>query len=221
MRTEIFPDKIIRSSRRTLSVCIDGRGEVIVRAPKRYPEERIFAFLKAKEGWIRKKQAECAQNALPLPTQDLEGYPLPLIGKPTPLSLIQGKKVVYREGRLYVPKERGREKLIKWLKERALALLTAETAKQAEKMGVEYTSIRVTSAKTRWGSCTEENALRYTFRLLYCPMEIVEYVVIHELAHIRHKNHSKAFWQEVERYLPDWKERRKRLKASQTLMEIF
>jgi predicted metal-dependent hydrolase len=88
-------------------------------------------------------------------------------------------------------------------------------------MCVSYTSITITSAKTRWGSCSGDNALRYTYRLLYCPKEIIDYVVVHELAHTVEHNHSKRFWQVVERYIPDWKERRKWLKAHGILMEIF
>jgi hypothetical protein len=91
----------------------------------------------------------------------------------------------------------------------------------AKEMGVSYRSITITSAKTRWGSCSGENALRYTFRLLYCPKEIIDYVVVHELAHTLQHNHSKQFWQVVERYIPDWKTRRKWLKDHGILMEIF
>ncbi len=221
MRTELIPDQILRSSRKTLSVCIDGRGRLIVRAPKRYPQERIFAFLQEKEGWIRKKLAEKEKNLLPLPPQDLEGYAFPLLGKTTRISLYEGKKVLLEGDTLYVPKERGREKLVAWLKAQAKELLGQETEKQAKRMGVEYPSVRISGAKTRWGSCSGKNALRYTFRLCYCPVEIIEYVVVHELAHIRHKNHSPAFWREVEKYLPDWRVRRKWLKAQGILMEIF
>ena len=88
-------------------------------------------------------------------------------------------------------------------------------------MGVSYKSVAITSAKTRWGSCSGDNAIRYTFRLLNCPKEVIDYVVVHELAHTIHHNHSKAFWLTVEKFIPDWKTRRKWLKDHGILMEVF
>ncbi len=221
MRSNIQPDEIIRSSRKTLSISIDGRGRLIVRAPKRFAEERIYAFLHEKESWILKKQAERRATALPLPPENLHGYTLPILGKGVEISLYKGRKVALEQGILYLPKDKPKEKLVKWLKATAKAVLEEETAGAAAMMGVRYTSITITSARTRWGSCSKEDALRYTFRLLYCPREIIRYVAVHELAHTRHKNHSPRFWREVERYLPDYKNRRKWLKAHGSLMELF
>ncbi len=123
--------------------------------------------------------------------------------------------------RLCVPKDESEARLVKWIKGQAKEYFAAETARVAAKMGVKYRSVGVSSAKTRWGSCSASDAIRYTFRLIYCPEEIIEYVVVHELAHTLHKNHSKAFWREVERMLPDWKLRRKWLKSHGIFMEIF
>ncbi|WP_456433893.1 M48 family metallopeptidase [Nitratifractor sp.] len=75
-------------------------------------------------------------------------------------------------------------------------------------------------ARSRWGSCNAQNALSLNTRLLICPAEIRDYVIVHELCHIRHKNHSKDFWDLVGRYLPDWKERRKRLREYERYLYI-
>ena len=88
-------------------------------------------------------------------------------------------------------------------------------------MNVRYESVSITSARTRWGSCSGKNAVHYPFRLLYLPREIIEYVVVHELAHTVHKNHSKAFWGLVERYVPNWRARRKTLKEAGWLTYLF
>lgn len=158
-----------------------------------------------------------------LPPENLDGYTFLLLGKPTVICLHEDKKVGYdsESNRIFLPKERSKERLIKWLKENALRILTLATERKAAEMGVSYQSVSITSARTRWGSCSGVNALRYTFRLLYCPKEIIDYVVVHELAHTRHKNHSRLFWLEVEKYIPDWKSRRKWLKTHGILMEIF
>ena len=81
-----------------------------------------------------------------------------------------------------------------------------------EVMGVRPTGIKITSARTRFGSCSGKNSLCFSLYLMAYPPEAIEYVVVHELAHIRHKNHSPAFYAEVERYLPDWRHRQALLK---------
>ena len=98
------------------------------------------------------------------------------------------------------------------LRQQAKEVLPPLVARWAEVMGVEPTGITVTGARSRFGSCSAQNRLCFSFRLMDYPMEAVEYVVVHELAHIRHKNHSAAFYAEVEAYLPDWRERRELLR---------
>lgn len=82
----------------------------------------------------------------------------------------------------------------------------------ADIMGIAYGRITMRNQKTRWGSCSSDGNLNFNCRLLFVPKELVDYVVVHELAHRRHMDHSPAFWQEVEKYMPDYKERRKQLK---------
>lgn len=91
-------------------------------------------------------------------------------------------------------------------------LVTQRAAYYAGLMGVSYGRISMRNQKTRWGSCSSDGNLNFNCRLLFVPPELVDYVVVHELAHRRHMNHSPAFWQEVERYLPDYRDRRERLK---------
>jgi predicted metal-dependent hydrolase len=219
----IQPDQIIRSARKTLSVSIDCFGRVTVRAPMRCATERIFSFLAEKESWIRKKQAEFVAATVALPTDNLQDFPLPILGKIYTICLYEGRLITMdrNENRLYVPTKNAKKRLIAWLKENAERIFIEQTARQAERMHLSYKSVAVSTAKSKWGSCSQDNALRYTFRLLYAPAEVVEYVIIHELAHVKHKNHSPLFWAEVAKYAPDYKARRKWLKNHAALMEIF
>ncbi len=219
----ITPDKIIRSARKTLSVSIDPFGRLIVRAPARLSEERIFAFLKEKEDWIRKHQAKKAGAESRLPPKNLDGYVFLLFGEEYRVALYGGKKVLCDEveKRLFAPRESAEETLKKWLKERAREILKALTDELAREMGVRYKSLSITSAKTRWGSCSFDNALHFSFRLVYAPEAVIRYVAAHELAHICVKNHSPAFWALVGKYVPDYKQKRRWLKDRSYLMQIF
>ncbi len=156
-----------------------------------------------------------------LPPENLDGYAFLLLGEEHVLRLTDERRIRLCGRIVYVPRENARKRLVKWLKENARQILTEVTERAAKEMGVTYRSVSVGSAKSRWGSCTYDNAVRYTFRLLYAPKEVIEYVAVHELAHVKHKNHSAAFWTEVEKYVPDWKRRRNWLKEHGILMEIF
>lgn len=219
----IQPDKIIRSNRKTLAVCISPFGEVTVRAPKTCDTARIFAFLEAKEKWILRQKAKTAGAGMRLPPENLHGFTFLLLGRDCRILLHGGRDIRFDRdtGSLYLPERNARARLQKWLKENALRIFTEATENAAKRMGVSYKSVRVTSAKTRWGSCSGENAVRYSFRLLYAPKEVIEYVVVHELAHTKQKNHSPKFWREVEKFDPAWRQKRAWLKTHAYLMEIF
>lgn len=219
----IQPDEIIRSRRKTLAITVDSFGRLIVRAPLRCSEARIFAFIREKEGWILRKKAERQGAGISLPPENLDGYQFLLLGQQCKIRLTSLDKVGYdaEKGILYLPQNNARERLIQWLKANAKRILTELTARTAVTMKAVYKSVSITSARRRWGSCSGEDALHYSFRLLYAPKAVIEYVVVHELAHTKHKNHSKAFWAEVATYVPDWREKRAWLKAHGGLMEIF
>ena len=158
-----------------------------------------------------------------LPSENLDGYSFLLLGAPCKILLFDGSNILYDgvKGCLYLPKKNARARLVKWLKENAKRIFTSVTERESERMGVKAKSVAVSSAKGKWGSCAYDNAVRYTFRLLYAPKDVIEYVVVHELAHIKHQNHSKLFWREVEKFCPSWREKRTWLKLHSSLLEIF
>ena len=219
----ITPDELIRSKRKTICVSVDPFGKITVRAPMRCSEEKIQVFLQEKEGWILRKKAEMQGVGIQLPPEDLDGYELVLLGRKCRIFVADITKIGYDKERdlIYLPKKNPKERLVKWLKENAKRIFSDVTDRQAKRMGTSYKSVRITSARGRWGSCSGENALNYSFRLLYAPKDVIEYVIVHELAHTKHKNHSKAFWSEVARYVPDWKVKRNWLKRNSGLMDVF
>ncbi len=219
----ITPDEIIRSRRKTLAISIDCFGRLIVRAPLSCSEARIFAFIKEKEGWIAKQKAKAAGAGVELPSENLDGFRFYLLGRKHTLRLTEERRIVYDESSdtVYLPRENAERRLVKWLKDNARRILTKVTERQAARMGVSYKSVTITSARGRWGSCSHDNAVHYSFRLIYAPKDVIEYVVTHELAHTKQKNHSKAFWAVVSAYVPDWKVKRGWLKEHRAVMEVF
>ena len=219
----IQPNQIIRSRRKTLAITVASFGRLIVRAPLNCSEQRIFEFIAEKEGWIVRKISEKKGAGIELPPENLHGYSLLLLGRKCKIYVTDTSKVAFdsEQGILCSPAKNPKDRLVKWLKENAKRIFTQVTADTAKRMGVTYQSVGVNSAKSRWGSCSGENAIHFTFRLLYAPKAVIEYVIVHELAHTKHHNHSKAFWFEVAKFVPDWKERRAWLKQHGALMEVF
>lgn len=101
---------------------------------------------------------------------------------------------------------------IKALADQALKIIPARVEYFARIIGVTYGNITIRNQKTRWGSCSSKGNLNFNYQLYYLPDELLDYVVIHELAHRRYMDHSKEFWAEVEKYCPDYRERRQQLK---------
>ena len=219
----IKPDEIIRSRRKTLAITVDSFGRCIVRAPLHCSEQRIFSFVAEKEAWIVRKMSEKKGAGIELPPENLHGYSLMILGRKCKICVADTPKVGFdgENGVVYLPEKNPKDRLVKWLKENAKHIFTQVTADTAKRMGVTYKSVGVNSARSRWGSCTGENAIHFTFRLLYAPKEVVEYVIVHELAHTKHHNHSKAFWLEVAKFVPDWKDKRAWLKRHSALMQVF
>jgi predicted metal-dependent hydrolase len=106
-----------------------------------------------------------------------------------------------------------RLEILLWLKKRAKAKFQKRVDFWAKRLGVRYQKMVVANAERRWGSCSAENVIRLSWRLIMAPLPILDYVVVHELCHVRHKNHGPQFWGQVEGAVPEYKARRKRLRA--------
>lgn len=200
--------KIVRSKRKTLSLTVTREGEVVVRAPARVSLEYIEKFVQKHRAWVEKRlSAVAAQPKLSL----RDGETVALFGSSY---RIRKGRARLSDGELFLPEEGREEAFVRLLKKFALEVMTVFTDRVAREHGLKFRAVRISSARGRWGSCNKEGTIAYTFRVAFLPPELCEYVAAHELAHTLVFNHSAAFWKEVERILPDYKERRKRLKAN-------
>ena len=109
---------------------------------------------------------------------------------------------------------------IKEYKKNAKNYIPARVEELALKYGFKYNNLRITSARTRWGSCSSKKNLNFTFRLILTPKEVIDYVIIHELSHLREMNHSRAFWNQVYEIIPDYKKHEKWLKENSDLYSL-
>jgi predicted metal-dependent hydrolase len=216
---------VVRSAkrRRTIAIALDT-GRVVVRAPLRSSDAEIAAIVGKRAAWILKRLA--APYAAPLIFAD--GATFPFRGVPGALEI----KVTISEGRrssvrwtapvleVAVPAaevaargdEAVRRAVIRWLAARALEAVQSGIDTWAPRVGALPTRVFVRDQRTRWGSCSSDGSLRFNWRLALIAPELVEYVVVHELCHIRQANHSPAFWALVRSVLPDADGRRKRLR---------
>lgn len=217
--------RIVHSRRKTVALVVTPEGELEVRAPLRFSRHQIDTLVREKSGWIE-KQIERARKTRLLTThrQLGDGARLWYLGKSFPLRLTgSGAGKVHFAHEFTLPESalpKAAPLLTAWYKAQARVLLNERVETYAQRFGLKVTGVRISSARTRWGSCSQKNAVSFTWRLIMAPLEVIDYVVIHELAHILEKNHSRAYWANVERMLPDYKVRRAWLRNNGRLLDL-
>ena len=209
-------DRIIRSKRRTVALIVEHDGSVTVRAPMRLPESAIREFAEKHIDWVVKKKAEMRAVIPPPQKQYQPGETFLYLGKEYPLEVVPGQhtKLILDDRFKIAESALGNAELVfqKWYRQQASQLIPERVKFFAELHQLPYEKIKITSARTRWGSCSPKNTLSFSWRLMLTPPEVIDYVIIHELAHTVHHNHSKRFWKLVEKLLPDFKARRRQLR---------
>jgi len=209
-------DRIIRSKRKTIALIVENNGSITVRAPMRMLESTIREFVAKHTNWVEKKQAEQRAKVPPQPKQYEPGENFPYLGNEYPLEIVRGQpqKLVLDDHFLLSESACENAELVfqNWYRQQARLIIIERVKFFADKYKLQYDQVRITSARTRWGSCSSKGTLSFSWRLIMTPLDIVDYVIIHELAHTIHHNHSRRFWKTVEKFLPDYKERRKHLK---------
>ena len=217
----MMPKKIIRSSRKSLALVIDEWGDLIVRAPKSMSMEQINRFIEKKDTWIRNKQGQAYMfTDKYLSIAGITGEKLSYLGQEYTINLSDTNRVCLEDRIVYIPSSDPKADLITWLKEQAYILIKERVLFYSSIMSVEYAKVRLTEAKGRWGSCSANNNLNFAWRLIMCPQKVIDYVVVHELSHIKYKDHSLRFWQCVGMVLPDYKEQDSWLKIHRKIMNI-
>ena len=211
-----------RSKRKTLSLSIDMDANLIVRAPLKLSEVAIKEFINRKHHWIITKQNEIReQNAKKQIFILKEGNQLSLLGQLRQIKRSQIDKVVVGSDLINIPFAMEHDSFREWLKEYSLRHFQDRVDYFAKVMGLSYKSVKVSEARKRWGSCGANNSLNFAWRLILCPSFCIDYVIVHELAHIIYKNHGKDFWLLVASFLPDYHVAQSWLKANGRLVNTI
>ena len=221
-----FNSILERQNRRTLSISITRDGLVKIKAPISMPISEIKSFVHDKQGWIREKLL--AISNIIDENKDITSYErfLFLGQKCTPYwadvnsfafdierkALILPKKL---SGKIVMPN------ICRFYRKKAKEILSQRVISICETMNVSPGRIRISNAKSRWGSCNSNKVVSLNWRLIMLPTKLIDYVIVHELAHLKHMDHSNRFWNEVETYVPDYGFLRKDLKKYSFVLDLF
>ena len=223
---EIKINQMVRSRRRTFSVEIERDGRLVVRAPQRASMEKVRQVVEEKRVWILRKQEmmrrRCAEAR---PKRFVEGESFLYLGEAYPLSLDgrDGMPIAFDGSRFVLSDEyvaNARNIFAAWYRERAREHIKERVERCSLAAGIGCGEVRITSARRRWGSCTVKGNLCFTWRLVMAPPDVIDYVVVHELAHIKHPNHSSMFWTEVASIMPDFERRRRWLRENEHFLTL-
>ena len=201
------------SKRKTVAIYITSDGKVEVRCPKRTRKSDIEEFITQKQKWIEKKLFELRNQSKIILRA---GETTPYLGDEYLIIATDGEEGFYGEA-FHIRKSEDEQYVYDALKQiyiqKAKELIPQRVHKYEEIMGLCASKIGITSANTRWGSCSAKNSLNFTWKLIMADLDTIDYVVVHELAHIKEKNHSKNFWSLVGLYKPDYKDSKKKLRG--------
>jgi predicted metal-dependent hydrolase len=208
-----------------LRVLADGTPEVVL--PRRAPLAPVKPFVQENAAWIRRQQerivtAREARAAAAFESSGcaaVDGVPRPVLLTAT---ASRARAALAGEGfRVEAPDLQGaRLALVAWYRRRAREVLTDRLDALAPRIGVSFGRVRIGDPKTRWASCSRNGNLNFSWRLLMFPPEVRDYVVIHELCHLKEMNHSRAFWSLVAEFCPDYNVHRKWLKENGPLLVL-
>ncbi len=209
-----------RKRRKTISLHIKEDGKIVVYAPYRTPKWEIEKFFNEKESWIVEKRSEKERSIKEAEKAFIWGEKFLFLGELYPLEIQDNNKeppLKLSFGKFVLDKnhiEEARDLFIKWYKEEAKERIIGRIDYYSKRLQLFPKGVKITSAKYRWGSCSRDDRLSFSWRMIMASFSIIDYILIHELVHIKEKNHSKRFWNYLESVHPDYKKHRLWLKEN-------
>lgn len=226
---------LARTKRKTIGIIIDRNGEVKIHAPYRASNSQICEVVRKKADWIERKVIEIkARNSKLICRQFVGGEKILYLGKEYILQIVEkdsGRSdVIIHEGTVTVyispglsdesRKETIKEALIKWYKRHFSEIVKERLENYSLQLKAAPIKVVIKNQKTMWGSCSQKGNINLNWRLVMAPVEIIDYVIVHELCHLKVMNHSKEFWNLVASTLPNFHESKNWLKINGNRLAI-
>ncbi|HME44966.1 MAG TPA: SprT family zinc-dependent metalloprotease [Syntrophorhabdales bacterium] len=221
---------LVRSSRRrkTMTLRIDRLGRVVIRAPLYTVKKEVDRFFEQNRAWVRRKLAErYTLQKMCKPKSFVPGEEFLFLGKSYPLRLGETNggipSISFCSRGFTLPENhtsKARCLFITWYKTKAWEKITERVLHYSRQLNLIPQEIRLMTARTQWGSCSPDNRLSFNWKLVMAADTFIDYVVVHELLHIREKNHSLRFWEALKSLMPDYKERKAWLDENGHLLNI-
>lgn|SRR6202158_1821492 len=216
--------KVVRSKRRTIALVVGADATLTVRAPISTSLDYIEDLVRRKLRWINKKIREVQSRPIVRSKKFVSGESFFYLGDPYRLRIVSNAKaplVFHKEFVLARDRQKeARKLLIDWYKHEAGQKIPARVDWHACQCGMRIDRVKITNAEKRWGSCGKDGSLNFSWKLIMAPLPVLDYVVVHELAHILERNHSDSFWRKVALMCPTYRSSMKWLKKNEHLLRI-
>lgn len=212
-------DEIKRSDRRSISIVVETDGKVVVRAPKHLSMVYIEGFIRSKQDWIIVTRNKMRVRKAQTQEREILKEGLPLFGEQIRVELIESRSARFddKANVLQLPvlsRQQTIKILEKFYKNQARSYLSDRLKSLATQLGYQVGRFRLSSAKTRWGSCSGKGTISLNWKLALAPISVVDYVIVHELCHLAQMNHSSAFWERLGTHIPNYQAHRDWLKKN-------
>lgn len=232
------PTQVKYTRRRgSIGLRVDARG-ISIFAPENTPDTVINELLQERRQWLTQALQAQAEHSQQRPPRTFKtGNSIPYLGQPLPLSIIFNDTEIVEldSGQLCIDlvpgsygdqltdagaQQRCQALLADWLQQQAEDFLPQRLALWSQHMALDPSALKIRHYRSRWGSCDQHGRITFNNRLMMAPQSIIDYVVIHELSHLVHLNHSQRFWQLVARYCPDHRQKRRWLKHNTQALRL-
>lgn len=219
----VIPYNLVRTSRKTIALVITPNAELLVRAPEKASVEDIEKCIVKKSNWIKEKQASVATFDEKHAIVDMkQGDVVIYLGEDYIIDYKSAGDIEIDGRIIWIPHVAdSKQLLLKWLKAQAQLIISERVEFFSQHIGANYKAINLTEAKARWGSCGVNGNLNFAWRLVMCPLQVIDYVVVHELSHLTYKNHDRSFWMRVKTILPNYKEQQAWMTLNRKLMDVI
>ena len=193
--------QIIRSIRKSIAIRITSKGEIVVRCPLHLSNIEIEKFIESKKDWVNKNISEIQEKI----SKNQKYYNYEKV-------LFMGEEQPFNQSI---------QKTKKWLKEQASIIIYENLSMLSKKTGLKFNGFRIISARKKWGSCDSSKVIKINYKLIMLPKDCINYVLIHELCHLKQMNHSTKFWNLVSKHCKNYKIIKQTLNDYSFVLELF